>query len=85
MIEANVVNSLDMSIYFERGPQKEESRLFNLSSKIKQTEIESTFKRVSGFYFDKTANKWYNKECRFLLGYYHKKEWREISAVTVQL
>lgn len=42
-IEAEVVNSLQMSVVFERGPQREETTKVLLSSKIKRVDLDQSF------------------------------------------
>jgi len=50
-----------MTIFFERGPQKDESKRFQMSPKIRKTSINEVFQRNSTFYLDKKNGGWYEK------------------------
>ena len=71
-----------MSIFFERGPQKEETQHFTLKPDKKVHEIEETFKRVSGFYQDPNTRIWQEKLVSLNLGYWSKGQFTSSGVIT---
>lgn len=71
-----------MSVFFERGPQKEETQRFMLTPDKKVHEIDETFKRISGFYFDRGTRIWQEKLVSLNLGYWSKGQFTSSGVIT---
>ena len=63
-----------MSLFFVRGPQRDESNRFEIIPSERETDVNQTFSRESTFYQEKSGN-WGEKKCQILLGYYTLDKW----------
>ena len=58
-----------MSVFFERGPQKDETKQFTMHKEKTVHELEETFNRVSTFYYDRSKSQWEEKILNLNLGF----------------
>lgn len=87
-LEAEVNQPLEMSIIFERGPQKVATKKFMMQKEVCAIEIEETFVRVSGFYYDKKALKWQEKTLNLNLGFHSAEKggkFTSMGSITVDM
>lgn len=85
-IEAECKVAYDMVVAFERGKkQHDETRRFQLNPQTRVVEINETFQRTSGFYFDKRNEKWFSKTCSLILGYYVNNQFRVIGTNEIDM
>ena len=78
-IEGTVGTPVQMTLIFERGPQKDETEKFEMGPEITSAELDKTFERTSGFYFDKKKEVWFEKNCSVLAGYFAGPKWVQVA------
>ena len=61
-VEADVVQPLNFTLCFVRGPQRDESNRFEIIPSNREAEINQTFSRESTFYKEKNGT-WGEKKC----------------------
>ena len=54
-VEADVSQPLNMSLFFVRGPQRDESNRFEITPSNREADINQTFSRDSSFYQEKNG------------------------------
>lgn len=74
-----------MSVFFERGPQKDETKRFLMQKETTEFEINEKFKRVSTFYYEKQSKKWQEKFLCLNLGFYVQGKFNEAGRIQINM
>jgi hypothetical protein len=84
-LEADINTPIELSVFFERGPQKDETTHFTMGASQQCHVIEETFTRVSGFYYDRKTLSWQEKFVSLNLGHYKDSVFSSLGIVTVDM